>query len=88
MFSKGYGIVKSETKKGYAKEAALGIIEWAFKQDGIKTITANCSKENFALQKILAFLNFTKVEEDDEMIYWNLMKKPLLLLKRNYLKRQ
>jgi ribosomal-protein-alanine N-acetyltransferase len=68
----GYGIVQSETQNGYAKEAASGLIEWAFKQAGVKTITANCSKDNFASQKILTFLNFSKVEEDHEMIYWKL----------------
>ncbi|PYF74086.1 GNAT family N-acetyltransferase [Pedobacter nutrimenti] len=69
----GYGIVQSETQKGYAKEAALGLIEWAFKQAGIKAITANCSKENFTSQKILTFLNFTKIEEHQEMLYWKLL---------------
>ena len=70
----GYGIIKSETQKGYAKEAASGLIEWAFKQTGIKAITANCSKENLASQQILTFLNFKKVGEDQEMFYWKLMK--------------
>jgi ribosomal-protein-alanine N-acetyltransferase len=70
----GYGIVQSETQKGYAKEAALGLIEWAFMQAEVKMITASCSKENFASQKILVFLNFKKVEERDEMIYWELLK--------------
>jgi len=70
----GYGIIKSETQKGYAKEAALGLTEWAFKQTGIKTITASCSKENLASQQILTFLNFKKVREDHETFYWKLMK--------------
>lgn len=70
----GYGIVQSETRKGYAKEAALGLIEWAFMQAEVKMITASCSKENFASQKILTFLNFTKVEENNEMIKWGLLK--------------
>lgn len=70
----GYGIIKSETQKGYAKEAALGLIDWAFKQTGIKTITASCFKENLASQQILTFLNFTKVGEDQEMFYWKLTK--------------
>lgn len=70
----GYGIIKSETQKGYAKEAASGLIEWAFKQIGIKAITASCSKENLASQQILTFLNFKKVGENQEMFYWKLMK--------------
>lgn len=70
----GYGIIKHETQKGYAKEAALGLIEWAFKQTGTKTITASCSKENLASQQILTFLNFNRVGEDQEMFYWKLMK--------------
>jgi ribosomal-protein-alanine N-acetyltransferase len=68
----GYGIVKSETQKGYAKEAALGLIEWAFKQTEVKAITANCSKDNLASQNILAFLNFKKLREHHAMIYWKL----------------
>ena len=70
----GYGIINSETQKGYAKEAALGLIRWAFKQPGINTITASCSKENLASQRILTFLNFEKSGEDQEMIYWKLTK--------------
>ena len=69
----GYGIVKSETQKGFAKEAALGLLEWASKQPGVKAITANCSRDNFASQNILAFLKFTKFREDHEMIYWKLL---------------
>ncbi len=69
----GYGIVQTETKKGYAKEAALGLIEWAFKQAGVKAITANCSEDNFASQKILTFLNFNVVKEYQGMIYWKLL---------------
>src|SRR5690606_2008390 len=32
----GYGIIVSETQKGYAKEETLGLIEWAFRQTGVK----------------------------------------------------
>ncbi|WP_316795140.1 GNAT family N-acetyltransferase [Pedobacter agri] len=70
----GYGIIKGETRKGYAKEAGQGLIDWAFKQTGIKVITASCSTENLASQKILTFLNFKKVGEEQEMLFWKLMK--------------
>ena len=70
----GYGIIESETQKGYAKEATLGLIEWAFRQTGVKAITASCSKKNLASQQILTFLKFDKVGEDQEMVYWKLMK--------------
>jgi len=66
----GYGIILSERQKGYAKEAASGLMEWAFKQPGIKAITANCAKDNLASQKTLVALRFNKVEAHDEMIYW------------------
>lgn len=72
----GYGIIKSETGNGYEKEAAVGLVEWAFKQTGIKTITANCSKENYASQQILAFVDFNKIAEDQEMLYWKLTRQP------------
>ena len=66
----GYGIILGERQKGYAKEAASGLMEWAFKQPGIKAITANCAKDNLASQKTLVALRFNKVEAHDEMIYW------------------
>lgn len=68
----GYGIITNERRKGYAKEAAFGIIDWAFKQSPVKAITANCSKENSGSQRVLRSLKFETVEEDAEMIFWRL----------------
>jgi len=70
----GYGIMTNERQKGYAKEAAFGIIDWAFKQSPVKAITASCSKENLGSQKVLTSLNFNKIEEDHEMIFWRLKR--------------
>lgn len=70
----GYGIIASERGKGYAKEAAIGLIEWAFDQSEIQAITANCLRESIFSQKILIALNFISLKDDDHMRYWKLEK--------------
>ena len=70
----GYGIISQQTGKGYAKEAATGLIKWALQQPGVTAITASCASGNHASQRILTYLNLSKVIEDQEMMYWRLDK--------------
>ncbi|WP_442591059.1 GNAT family N-acetyltransferase [Pedobacter sp. AW31-3R] len=70
----GYGIITKERKKGFALEAATGILKWAFQQQEVRSITANCLTDNLGSQKILSLLNFSIIKMDDEMIYWRLLK--------------
>jgi ribosomal-protein-alanine N-acetyltransferase len=70
----GYGIIANEQKKGFAKEAASGLVEWAFRQAGVKVITASCFIENLGSQSILRYLNFEKEAEDAKMLHWKLEK--------------
>lgn len=68
----GYGVIASERNKGFAYEAAAAILEWAFNQKKVKAITASCLIDNLGSQKILSLLNFSIIEEDNDMIYWRL----------------
>jgi [ribosomal protein S5]-alanine N-acetyltransferase len=71
----GYGIIKEERRKGYAEEAALELIKWAFSKAIVKEITAQCLIENVSSNNLLKKLNFIKNRKDDEMVYWSLQKK-------------
>jgi ribosomal-protein-alanine N-acetyltransferase len=71
----GYGIIKEERRKGFAEEAVREIIKWAFSNEKIKEITANCLTSNSSSINLLNKLNFTKISVENEMIYWNLVNK-------------
>jgi ribosomal-protein-alanine N-acetyltransferase len=68
----GYGIIKEERRKGYAEEAVSAIIKWAFSNEIIKEITANCLTENINSINLLNKFNFAQVRLESEMIYWKL----------------
>ena len=69
----GYGIIKEERRKGYAEEAVNEIIKWAFSNEIIKEITANCFIENIGSINLLKKMDFRQVKIENDMIYWNLL---------------
>jgi ribosomal-protein-alanine N-acetyltransferase len=71
----GYGIIKEERRKGYAEEAVKEIIKWAFSNEIVKEITANCLAENTNSINLLTKFNFIELRTENEMIYWNLENK-------------
>ncbi len=68
----GYGIIKEERRKGYAEEAVKEIIKWAFSNEMVKEITANCLKENRNSINLLTKFNFIELRTENGMKYWNL----------------
>jgi ribosomal-protein-alanine N-acetyltransferase len=68
----GYGIIKEERRKGYAEEAVNEIIKWAFSNEIVKEITANCLIENISSINLLNKFKFRQVKTENDMIYWNL----------------
>lgn len=68
----GYGIVDSEQRKGYGYEAANALINWAFSQDGVKKVKADCLIDNYGSIKILEKCKMREVSRDNELIYWEL----------------
>lgn len=71
----GYGIIKEERRNGYAEEAAIELIKWAFSNEMVKEITARCLFDNLNSINLLKKLNFVETKKDNEMVFWSLQKK-------------
>lgn len=71
----GYGIIEGERKKGYAAEAAIALIQWAFGNKSLKCITATCSLDNEGSARLLQKLQFKELERCEEFIYWILERR-------------
>ena len=68
----GYGIIERERRKGYAVEAVLTLINWAFLSGIINEITAECSLDNVSSTKLLEKLNFIEKTRSNETLHWTL----------------
>lgn len=68
----GYEIIKTKRQKGYATEAINALIDWAITQSEVKCITAKCHFENTPSQNLLQKLQFSQVDEEDEMDIYHL----------------
>lgn len=68
----GYGIIKEERKKGYAEEAVKEIINWAFSNEIVREITANCLTANINSINLLIKFNFIELRSENGMKYWSL----------------
>ena len=64
-----------ERKKGYALEAAVGLINWAFSNELLEEITASCFITNTNSIKLLKKLNFKELSRDSTFIHWLLLKE-------------
>lgn len=71
----GYGIIENERRKGFALEAAAGLLQWAFEHKNVNAVTASCHISNTGSQKILSLLNFSIIKKEEEMIFWKRLKK-------------
>jgi ribosomal-protein-alanine N-acetyltransferase len=68
----GYGVIKEERRKGYAEEAVRALVKWAFLNERVKEITANCLTENSSSINLLSKFNFEQTRIEEGMIYWSL----------------
>lgn len=66
----GYGIYESFREKGYMKEAINGMIQWASKQNRVKSIIAHTTKFNQASFILLQKNNFVKIDELEFLYKW------------------
>jgi ribosomal-protein-alanine N-acetyltransferase len=71
----GYGIVCSKRRKGYALEAANGILRWAFSNHSLLVVTASCLIENQGSARILESLGFSMTGRYEKMLLWKLSKE-------------
>ena len=68
----GYGTYENYRGKGYMTEAVECMIDWAKRQDNVKSIFAQTAKDNPASWRILEKNGFVKVDEDGNLLSWRL----------------
>lgn len=67
----GYSILPNYQGKGFATEAAKGMVEWGLKQPGVEKVIATCSPDNPASIRVLQKAGLKQIREDGESIYWS-----------------
>lgn len=67
----GYSILPDYQGRGFATEAAAGMVAWGLKQPGVEKIIATCSPENKASIRVLQKAGLQQVREDPDSIYWS-----------------
>lgn len=72
----GFGIDPSFKQKGYATEAVKGLIDWAFSQNDIQKVIAECNLDNKASIKVLEKAGMQKTGVEKDMIKWGIKVKP------------
>ncbi|HPG31012.1 MAG TPA: GNAT family N-acetyltransferase [bacterium] len=73
----GFGIITSMRKKGYCFEAVSELINWAFHQNRVKSIKANCDETNSASISIIRKLGFSEGKRQNGLIEWKKFRKIL-----------
>jgi [ribosomal protein S5]-alanine N-acetyltransferase len=68
----GYGIYEEFRKNGFMTEAVAGMINWAKKQSGVRSILASTDKTNSDSFSILEKNNFKKCGETETLYNWRL----------------
>ena len=68
----GYSIIPLMQKKGYATEAVKKLVDWAFKENGVSIVKAECMSGNLPSIKVLEKLQLKIVAEDGVLLKWEL----------------
>ncbi|MBS7332301.1 MAG: GNAT family N-acetyltransferase [Weeksellaceae bacterium] len=74
----GYGIIETERNKGYATEAVIALINWAYTNDSLTLITATTLVDNQPSIQLLERLKFSKIEQENNFYYWELNRQDYL----------
>jgi ribosomal-protein-alanine N-acetyltransferase len=72
----GYGVVSAYRNDGIAREAANALIDWAFSQDCVRCVMAECYEDNPASARVLEKLGMTRTGKErgknGTLIKWSL----------------
>ncbi len=71
----GYSIIPEYRNQGHATEMAHRLITWAFQEQGVKMITAECLNDNIGSMKVLAKVGMHRLEPEGNMLKWELRKE-------------
>lgn len=70
-----YGTHFEFRRKGYMTEAVGEMLKWAKIQATVKKVLANTDKNNLSSQRVLRNNGFSKINEADGFIYWEIRVK-------------
>jgi ribosomal-protein-alanine N-acetyltransferase len=66
----GFSVIPDRRRRGYATEAARSLIEWAFRDPGIREVTARSEPENEASARVLRAAGFGRVGQGRGVVRW------------------
>lgn len=67
----GYSVLPTYQGRGFATEAAVGMVAWGLTQLGVEKVVATCSPDNNASIRVLQKAGLQHVREDSDSIYWS-----------------
>ena len=59
-FEIGWGLNQDAYGKGYASEAAAAVVQWAFQQPGVRSVSATIADDNIASQRVARRLGLAR----------------------------
>lgn len=68
MVDVGYSVLEEYQGRGIAAEMVSAITEWAFKQSGVKMITAQTMDDNYASKRVLEKCKFRLKEQQGKRV--------------------
>lgn len=68
----GYGISRNFRRHGYTSEAAHAMVNWAWRQPGVRLITAECLHTNEASRGVLRRIGMRYTHARGDFLYWRL----------------
>jgi len=66
----GYSVIPDRRRRGYAKEAARALIDWALSQPKVRVLVAGCQPDNVPSIRTLERVGFHRSGEADGEIRW------------------
>jgi ribosomal-protein-alanine N-acetyltransferase len=71
----GYSIIPDYRRRGYATEMARCLITWAFQEQGVQAVTAECLDTNIGSIKVLEKLGLHRLEPEGPMLKWQIRRE-------------
>lgn len=71
-FDLGYEIIPTYRRKGYGFEAVCAFIHWAFLNEQVRKITAECDVANIASIKVLEKVGMCYIGREKSFLKWEL----------------
>jgi ribosomal-protein-alanine N-acetyltransferase len=66
----GFSVIPDRRRRGYATEAARSLVGWAFRDPGIREVTARSEPENEASARVLSAAGFARIGESRGVVRW------------------